>query len=533
MAKSKKEKSTTFQKKLFTFIKKNKYQILVGLILLLALSLRFYNFFDRWGLGNDEARDVAIAREALARHEIPLIGSFSSAGPFVFGPFFYWYIMLSYMLVPFVYTAPWILLELIGVGTVVILMYCAKKIAGNNFALVVGLLAATSPQLVVRSLLLGQHSFIAPLAALMILFLLFLIEKKKLIFAFLMGVAIGAAINFHTQAINLLIFSPVIFFIPGITWRYKIIGFLVTLAGVLLSLSPLIIWDAPQQFANFRNILDYLLIGQHRIYVPNSWRLFLFNYLPHYWAFVVGGKEFISLILMSLVGLLIPLAIYRRKFPNILFYLLIPFAILLLVNRYYKGERSESYLIYFLPMILLFTSYAIYTLFQKGVVPRKLLRLCQIFGVVTLTIITSMHLFVLSRILLPSPVAIFERTIDELTQKMPGRKFVIYDYKGRISATSQPLSLLLHKRGLTDKEGVPIGVSCYDRCINNYPRIISTPVLIIDLSSDTKHKTEKGPKRTWINVNQEAMYDDLIGWSKRHELTSTFSFSKYIESRFK
>src|SRR5205823_11570855 len=67
--------------------------------------------------------------------------------------------------------------------------------------------------------------------------------------------------------------------LPGKSLRFKFLAFISAVGGTLLSLSPLLIWDSQQHFANFNNILDYFLVGQYRLYVPNSWRLFIFNFM--------------------------------------------------------------------------------------------------------------------------------------------------------------------------------------------------------------------------------------------------------------
>src|SRR3990167_5843356 len=78
----------------------NFYIIIVFSIIILSFVIRFYNFPNRWGLGTDDARDALIALEALKRHELPLMGPFSSAGAFVTGGIYYWFIMASYLILP-------------------------------------------------------------------------------------------------------------------------------------------------------------------------------------------------------------------------------------------------------------------------------------------------------------------------------------------------------------------------------------------------------------------------------------------------
>jgi len=512
-------------KQILQFISRYKYHFFTGLILLLAFILRFYNFDMRWSLGNDDSRDIAIAHEALRRHELPLTGSFSSAGPFVFGPFFYWFLMISYFLFPSLLTIPWILTVLVSVGTVAILMYCGKKLEGNNLALIVGLLTATSPQLVMRSLILGQHTFVGFMASAMVLCLLLFLEKKKLRYAFLVGLFIGGAINFHYQAINLLIFLVVILFISGKTLRFKLLAFLLAVTGVILALAPLFIWDSQQQFANVRNLLDYFLVGQYRLYVPNSWRLFLLTYFPNYWAFVAGGYNFVALITIIVVGGETIFAIIKKQFFQRRVFLIIPFLFLVLLNRYYKGERSEGYLLYFMPFIVLFTSFAIFTLFKTK----------KIIGKTFATLLFSLILFGNAFILPPivfhvSTVPDFKQAIDALVEKFPHQRFVVYDYKASLSYYNQPLSLLLQQRDLIARDGMPIGIVCLEKCPRGYPVIIREGGwVLVDLR---KEKNIKKEKFFWINVNPENMYDDLTGWLNKSQLRSSFSFQKYLTDKF-
>lgn len=511
------------------FLAKHKYAFLFALILLFALFLRFYNFDIRWGIGNDDARDVAIAQEAIRRGEVPLIGSFSSAGPFVFGPFFYWFIIGSYLLVPFVFTIPWILTALTSVATVALFMLCGRKIAGNNFSLLLGILAATSPQLVSRSLVLGQHTFISFTAVCMLLCFLYFFEKKRVLYALLAGFFVGAAINFHWQALNLLVFLPLLVFVQGKTIQFKMIVCFVAGVGVLIGLSPLLVWDAPQQFANIRNLFDYLLVGQHRLYVPNSWKLFLFTYLPQYWVYVIGGYPVLAFVSMLLTGVMIGMTLVKKKLPYVLFLLLFPFTLLLIVNRYYKGERSEGYLLYFLPFILLFVSYALFVLIKSDFITKRFRLVTKGIGAIIVVMFVSANVLFLSTtsFIYPSRVPLIEKFIDKLVEKYPGQKFSVYDYQSEsfFSYYNQPLSLFLSQRGLISNDGIPVGI-CSPKCQGKYSKIVTIDGLfLVDLQK------EKNYKRRWTNVNPEAMYDDLIGWSKRHELKSQFSFMEYLKAR--
>ncbi len=523
-----KDKRESFLQKVF----RQKFLIAILLILFLATFLRFYNFQERWGIGDDSTRDIAIAREAIDRHELPMIGSFSSAGPFAFGPLFYWVLMASYVIFPFWFTAPIILTVLTSIATVGVLIVCGYLIGGKRLAILMGVLATTAPQLVARSIAIGQHSYVAISTACLFLFFILYWKRKNSIYAFLMGLALGSALSFHYQTINLLIFFAAVFFIPKVSLVKRIAGLISMGAGFLIPSLPLIIWDSQQQWANLRNILDYLLVAQYRLYVPNSWKLFLFKYLPSYWSFVVGGYATSALFLMIVTFIVVGVSAIKRKISGIMLAFGIIFAILLMVNKFYKGERSEGYLIYLSPFIILFTAWSIDMLLQAT--GKKIyVRLGQLTGVIVLLIILIGNFLQIKHYEESKNIKHeLDTTISFLIKKYPDTKFVIYDYRNRAGAVSQPLGLFLKLQDKTDPKGMPIGFSCGGAdCPQKLPVIAalaSRP--IVDMRSVVDRDKKSG---NWVKVNQENMYDDLIGWSKKHELKATFSPQDYILQKFK
>lgn len=507
------------------------YKIIIFLILLFSFIIRFYNFPNRWGLGGDNARDALIALEAIKRHELPLIGSFSSAGPFVFGPLFYWFIMLSYLIFPFLISAPWFMTVITGVITVAIFIYIGQLIGEKRLSIILGILACTSPQLVIRSLILGQHTFVSTFSALLILFFILLWKKKKMIYAFLMGVSLGVALSMHYQALNLIIFFPIIFFVLTLKFKKRILAFLLMVLGFIIPSFPLIYWDYFQNFANLRNILDYFLIGQYRLYVPNSWILYVMNYFPDYWSFVVGRFIPAALLLIFLSGsFFIYHSFIKRNISKPLFVLGLIFLIFFIVGRFYKGERSEGYLLYLLPFILLFTSWVIeqiYVLSIKGI-KQGMFKLASILILIVLVVFNLITVFNL--IFNQSPVKYINERINAVSEKFPESKFKLYDYKYLSYSESMAVSILMDDKKLTNENGIPIGIGCmWEGCPRfDYPiigRVFNNS--IYDLRGVEIQKNEK----LWIGVNKADVYDELIGWSKKHELKSNFSLKNYIMER--
>ena len=499
------------------------YKISVILILLLSMVLRFYNFPDRWGLGGDDGRDAMIGLEALRRHELPFMGPFSSAGPFVFGGIFYWFIALSYLILPFLVNAPWIFIGILSVIVVATLIYMGKLLIDEKFSLIIGVFAAVSPQLIIRSLALGPHTFIAFLAPFTIINYLLLWQRKKLIFAFLMGISLGLALSMHYQAINLLIFFPAVFFVSSLSFKKRIKAFILVLFGFAIPSFPLFFWDAHQGFHNLLNILDYLLIAQYRLYVPNSWSLFLLKYVPSYWSFVVGSFSQVGLILFISSTLVFLLNAFKKTINRQFLVLGVIFFILLGVNKFYKGERSEGYLLYLLPFVLIFSSFLIYKLFEFK---QKAIKLAS--GLLVLLIISFNFFPIFQSLNYKTNVRGFYEVSNYLSMKYPNTKFSIYDYKYHLYTSSMPLSLIMGFQGKIDANGKRIGASCNGKgCPDNLPTVTKDTLVIADLQSVKKTDFNK-KNQVWVNVNQASVYDDLIGWLNNNQLESTFSLKKYI-----
>ena len=497
------------------------YRVSFIIILIIGAVLRLYNFEGRIGIGGDAGRDAMIAAEALKRGELPLMGPFSSAGPFVFGPLFYWFIMLSYVLLFGFTYAPWIATFTIGILTIYVFFKIGQELGGGRLALIAAFFAAFSPQQINRSLMLGPHTFVAISSSLVILFFLILNRTKKLKYAFLLGLSLGIAVNMHYQVINLLLFFPAILLLP-LRLKDKAIGLFLAIVGFVVPSVALIYWDSQQNFANFNNILDYLLIGQYRIYVPNSWKLFLFKDFPSYWSFVVGGDKILALVVFVASFAYFYIGLVLKKINRPLAILGFMFSFLVVLNRYYHGERSEGYMLYFMPFIIIFTSILI-----KFFVDKKRL---AYFGYAIIVLILILSLKTIYPTLVTGNNSVNLNNISSaLAKKYPNKKFHFYDYKYLLSDNSVTLSFFFNSQGKTDLNGVPIGVGCFNKhCPKNFPLITIYPNSpIYNLSKVDLSKN----KKIWIGVNQEDLYDDLMIWQRGKKLKSTFSLKNYIMER--
>jgi hypothetical protein len=338
-----------------------------------------------------------------------------------------------------------------------------------------------------------------------------------------MGLSVGLAISMHYEALNLAIFVPAVLFIPKVTIKNRIKLFFFAFLGVVIPSLPMLYWDAHQHFANAMNILDYLLIGQYRIYVPNSWRLFLFDYFPFYWARVVGNYPPVGLFLFFASGIAFIVSIFRKKITSQFLALGIIFLILLFVNKSYRGERSDDYMLYFSPFILVFTGFLIEQFFNfKNI-------LVKFFGLMILISLILINLSVIKNVLFYKNIIPTEKTvIHALTQRYPNQKFSIYDYKYQNSGYSLPLSLLLRNQNRLDANGLKIGVNCYGKdCPGKTYVILNQPLRVFNLGAVNQAKLDRS-KGVWVNVNASLIYDYQVGWLNKYQLQSTFSLKDYI-----
>jgi hypothetical protein len=327
----------------------------------------------------------------------------------------------------------------------------------------------------------------------------------------------------HYEAINLLIFLPAVLFIPKLPLKAKVVSFGLVLLGIFVPSIPILYWDAHQGFANTRNILDYLLIGQYRIYVPNNWRLFLFNYFPTYWGKVVGMFFWLGLILFISSGLVFIIASLRKKVTGHLLALGIIFLILLFINKSYKGERTDDYMLYLSPFILIFTAFLIDQLFGfKNV-------LIKFIGAALLTLIVLISLWNIGNTLSYRNTFPAEENIaNTLINKYPNEKFSLYDYRYQNTGYSMPLSLLLRNKNKLDVKGIKIGINCYGKnCPGRAFTILKKPVQIVNINSIAPAKLNER-LGLWLNVNAASVYEGQVGWLDKYQLKSPFSLKNYI-----
>ena len=141
------------------------------LIIALALFLRLYNYSDRVFLYADSARDVQVAQFAADHLKFPFIGQFSSAGPFFYGPWWYWFLELISFL-PLGYLTQWYFMTLLSLVFIIVVYYLGRSIGGRPLGILAALLAAVSPAQIENSFTTWNPTVIPLLSALALLVLI-------------------------------------------------------------------------------------------------------------------------------------------------------------------------------------------------------------------------------------------------------------------------------------------------------------------------------------------------------------------------
>ena len=512
----------------------NLYFLVIFLIIFFGALLRIYALFHNWSIGNDDARDVIIASAALGKGEFPLIGPFSSAGPFVTGPIYYWFLMAGLAVLPFGLVSSWILLLILSIANIAVFIYIGYLLRGKRLSILLGLFSAASFLLISLSLNLTNPTFILLITSLLILFFILFIQKKKVIYAFICGLIIGIALNMHYQAINLLIFIPFLLLVSGITWKRKILALILSISGLIIPLLPILWWDSHQNFSNINNILDYLLIAQYRIYVPNSWKIFIFTDMTQLWGDIIGGSKIFGLLSMFIVGLTSLLIVVRfKKIKKLQAVYLLPvmFFIMLFVNRFYHAQRSEVYLLYLCPFVLLSVAMSFDLLLDRRIFSKNKFITYGIYLVILMLMIGNLFMITSYFIKYKGNTATFTKSAEYLKTKYPNTKFSLYDRHGSSTSISLPLSLILSRQNLESSEGRKIAVDCIPSKVCKYgvkPIGFVGGFPLAEISTFSA----KELKKEYQNVDATVVYDSLIGWSHKYALTHTFYLKDYILEKF-
>lgn len=483
------------------------YLLSVFAVIAIAALFRFWDFPNRYGLWSDQARDAIVGRVSIAHRTLPLIGSFSSAGPFTFGPYWYWQSALMNLISP-THMGYWIGMGIASLFMIVLLMWIGEKIGGRFMSILVGLFAAVSFSQLQSSLGSTQHSMVAVIVTLFLAMIILYINSGSILQLFLASFFLGFAMNYHYQAMYLLPMLVLLFF----SRRPSLLGLIMACIGLFLPFLPLLIFDIQHDWWNLTRIIDYYRFGQYRIYVPNRWLTYAGIFWPSYWAKTVGGFSILAYSTMISVGFLFLVKFFRRQLKRSLLIYGFGFLAAIIWFRYFRGERFEGYVIYSIPLIIIFTAWLVSQIAKRYLAIGLIVSALLMFGSLR-SVWNDRHY--------RNAYAPLKAMKQSLIESIPASKYAIYDHEFRTSGCSISLSLLLDDRYMAANDGLPIGICQEEFCPPGYEHITSSDVgafvcRVVDLrDSDNQVLSEQN----WVLVSPEEVHRMTVEWWKNEDLT--------------
>lgn len=488
------------------FLKAHRFGIAVLLIILLAFLLRFYNFENRWGLAYDQGHDVLVARYAIETHKIPLLGPFSSAGPFQTGGEWYWFIMAGVALYPSLVLAPWLFLTAIYVIFVYLMIRLGMELVNKKFGIIVGLLSAFSTAQIAQSTNLTNQAPLAIISLLALWSMVKCIRTRNINYIFLLGFFVSLGPSMHLQGVALIFLALFTFLFAGIP--FKKMGLLYLLVGLILPWLPVIISDLSHDFFNFKNMFNYYVYDQYKISLDvlgRRWLTYAGVFWPSAWAHVIGGHIIIGYITIFMVGIVFLYELLKKRISREWYIILASFLCAIIVLRYTRTPLFYSYIVFLHPFIIILTSWAIYLLH----------RINRSLGMIVLIILlvgsskdniaqikregnyTSMY------------IQAWKKT---LLTKFPNKKFALYDFKHKTVDKSLPLTLFLDSDYRIDDDGMKIGLLVGANKLRPKREIINGSEgghQIVNLNSSTSAQLIQDG---WVFVNPSAIYKSTEEW---------------------
>lgn len=486
---------------------KFKVNFILLFLVILGAFLRFYDFDNRFSLGWESNRDYVVSEIGWREKQLSLTGPWASIAPLTTGPWYWYYLIVSRFLIPSVY-APWIMMGLTSVISILVMYKIGVLLENHKLGLVLALITTFSPHLIENSLLLTNTSPIFFLTSVLILIFLYLFSgNRKWYWGILFGWLIGVTLLTHYQGAGLLVLVPLLLFLK----KDRAKTFLASLLGLFMASLPILFFELNNHWFNTRGILDFIFHRQYRLWVPMRWKTFIFDFYPQVWATFTGGTKWLGLILMFSSAVMLSYRLIKKRMSLSLFLLVFHFLILIIVIRYWRGERYLGWLQFFAPYIFIFTSLVFYDLiYQK--VSKKIFYLGFIIG-------SLLYLGLIG----PSVKSIFadngfkardrniKKEIKTLSTLGKGDKFTFYSCN-KDSHESDPYLLLLFLNNNYDKNGFKIAIKS-GKCLLPYIDKKLEDIQLVGQILDFNQASESGILiNDYRKETKEGIYDSYVKW---------------------
>ncbi len=273
------------------------------------------------------------------------------------------------------------------------------------------------------------------------------------------------------------------------------------------------LFDLHHNFFNFRGLVYYYTEGQFKMYYPNRWLTYAFEWWPQFWASVIGLPKQIgypAIVAVAATGLI---ALKKKKVNQLTLVIALAFLIQIIILRNYRGERVASYVLFIEPMVIFFSAWTLWqiTRFQR-LIGLALLATILIFSTQSIKIARSVQ-----REKTLTKQAILSTFSAYIDSHYP-MAVTLYDGDlGFLSArdVSQPLALVLDTKNKITQNAYPLGV-CYLQCPKDPPfkkdRIVAeiNHYQLVDLQGLTLQFQTREVKEGWTLMTPAATYFESI-----------------------
>lgn len=496
-------------KKIISNIQAEWSNLSIFFIILIACFFRFYNYYNRWGLAYDQAQFSVVARYALETFQIPLLGPFSSGGPFQTGGEWYWIVMLGTVFYPNNILSPWIFVTLLTILAVFVMFLVGRVYKNKLFGLFLGLLTAVSPAQIHQSTNLTNQTPIVFFSSLSLLFVLLFVKRKKNIFIFLAALSVGFGSAVHIQAVALI---PFILLAPFLFRRNLFQSLVLIFLGLGIPWLPVLVADSYNNFYNTRQMIYYFTGDQAKVpyeVLGRRWLTFILDFIPNSWGQIIGGYKLIGAGVIIGLGIVVVERFLSRKIRKEAVLILLSLSIMFIILRYIRTPLFESFFVFIHPFIIFMSGWLFFKIYKK----------VKIVGSILLILILLTSIFNFWEPINKARNNTFkqaEELKNMLYRRYENQAFSIYDYGANNSSISMPLVLSLYMDRRVGDEGRKIGLyrSTKDSWTTVEGELIygeGGSLQIYDLSASASPElVDLG----WNNYNPKTVFNETQYWFK-------------------
>ncbi|MBP9699698.1 glycosyltransferase family 39 protein [Candidatus Woesebacteria bacterium] len=329
---------------------------LVLLFTIAALYFRSQNFANSIAFDSDFGRDSLFALRIM-RGDLTLLGPQASVGGFYLAPLYFYGIAVVYLL--FGLHPPMMVLTfiLMGVFTVVVGYLVLRRHLSAFAGILFALLASTHPALVVASRTATNQPMMPLVTVLFFGVYLEAIKRQQYRWFFIAGLVFGLFFHVHFSALLLLpAVGLLLLYQTRGTFQRKIIAAVLFATGIIVMISPLIVFDISHHFITSKAFLQYLLdSAAGKGIAANHPHLSFIEKLDRIVSFTLQNK-LLSIVLLGLLG--IGMRIKRSSlFANVTIFTLSLSALgSIIMLLLYSGYLYDYYLLIPMTLFLLWTA---------------------------------------------------------------------------------------------------------------------------------------------------------------------------------